>query len=146
MANEEVQNTLDLMRAKITTLRKMTDDLCVAFEAQERELLAERASLDAAAELVKNNASELYERELKVSRREREVQNIRQIAAERKAQVVTAQQSADTAHEERRKAEVSMRMAQSEKSRLEEMVTTLIREKRELQDCLSAARLVPSSE
>lgn len=127
-----VKNAIEIVRKRAAELRSAVDDLCASFDACEHELLAERASLDVAAELIKKNAAELHEREVKVSRREQEVMNIRQIAANRKAQLETANQIADAANESRRKAEISQRMSETEKARLEETVATLIREKREL--------------
>jgi len=113
-------------------LRKLTAELCMELEDKAEKLAAERDSLDAAAELVKRNSADLYAREQKVARREQEVMNIRQIAADRKVHVETAQQVADAADVARRKAEVSQRMAEVEKSKLEETVAILIRDKKDL--------------
>lgn len=104
-------------------------------ELDEREQLMNKQK----AELTQGGI-DLLEREKKVERREREVGNIRQLAAERKTQVDVAQDVATKATELRRKAETEMRQAQTEKARLEETVATLIREKQELQKEIAALR------
>jgi hypothetical protein len=113
-------------------LRKLTAELCMELEDKAEKLAAERRDLDAISALFRSKNAEVDAREQKVARREQEVMNIRQIAADRKAQLETAQQVADAADVARRKAEVSQRMAETEKIKLEETVVTLIREKREL--------------
>jgi uncharacterized protein (DUF3084 family) len=113
-------------------LRSLTEKFCVELEQQVEKLAAERRDLDAISALFKVKNAALDEREQKVSRREREVMNIRQIASDRKVQLETAQQNADSSDVARRKAEVSQRMAEVEKSKLEETVAILIRDKKDL--------------
>ncbi len=133
MGNEQEQVVVDRVKRNSDALRQLTNEICAALENQERELELKEQDLKNLSGELDRKIAVLSERESKVHRREQEVMNIRQIAADRKVQLETARQNADAAEAARRKAEIEQRLLATEKSRLEDAVTTLIREKRELE-------------
>ena len=73
-----------------------------------------------------------------MARRENEVGQVRQIAADRKVQAEAAKEAADRADKSRRNAEAETRLAKREKQDLEVVLAKLLQEKTELTAQLAA--------
>lgn len=136
----EANTLVQRIRTNMVALRGMTDNLRDAFEAQAEEIDKKERDLNAMSSELDRKISDLNMRELKVARREQEVMNIRQIAADRKAQLETAHQNVDLSDTARRKAEVNQRIAEAEKTKLEETVELLLKGKKRLVSELAELR------
>jgi uncharacterized protein (DUF3084 family) len=117
---------------KIGMFKSAAEGLVKLFEMHADGLWQMEEMLGHRAALAEARTKELDKRELDISRREAEVRQIRQIAADRKAQLEAAQDVAAKANEARKKAEADLRLANGEKASLGAALAVLLKEKNEL--------------
>lgn len=105
---------------------KLFEPTIKELDTLEGKLAEKEANLQACMIALEDRSRELDAREMTVSRREREVDNIRQIAASRKAEVLAAQDAANKAHEHRKKAEAELRVALQNNATLREALVAVL--------------------
>jgi hypothetical protein len=123
---------------KVGTFRSAAAGFIQMFETYWIDL--EKVAAELALDRQKLNAREkdIIERECKVGRRENEVGQIRQIAADRKIQMEVAQDAAAKADKMRRNAEAETRLAKKERRDMEVVLAKLLQEKNELAAAVAA--------
>lgn len=125
------KTTMDMLTDAAATLVNEFKEYQGSLEKTAAEIAADRQKLETLEK-------ELAEREAKVARRENEVGQVRQIAADRKVQAEAAKEAADRADKSRRNAEAETRLAKREKQDLEVVLAKLLQEKTELTAQLAA--------
>lgn len=125
---------------KMQTFRGAAESLIKMFEVHSDGLRQMSEVLESRKAGLDERAKDLDAREEKVGRREADVGSVRLVAAERKTQMLVAQDAAAKADKVRRNVEAEMRLMKKEKEQLEAVLSKLLQEKNELAAELASLR------